>query len=117
MGWNPLAFWDFGETDVQAHTIAVLTQPATWCIVASWLAAAVVQGACRLRVTRLFDVLGAVLSFVLLAVGACAAAWLGTGGFTSGAALVYLVPTGIVGALNLVLATQLPCEQVFDDEQ
>ena len=79
LGWDALARWDFAGTDVQANLGALLLQPATWCIAASWLAAAAVLSACRCRPSRILAVFGIVLAAAALVAGICAAAWLASG--------------------------------------
>ena len=79
LGWDAFAYWDFAGTDVQANLGALLLQPATWCVAASWLAAAAALAVCRRRPSRVLEALGVVLASIALAAGMCAAAWFGSG--------------------------------------
>lgn len=117
LGWNPFATWEFSNVDVQANIVELLVRPETWCLAASWMAAALVQAACRLRVTRLFDVLGAVLAFALLVLGACATAWFASSQTTWLPSAALLVPTLLSGVIGVVLSTQLPCVRMVDFEE
>lgn len=116
LGWNPFATWEFSNVDVQANIVELLVRPETWCLAASWMAAALVQAACRLRVTRLFDVLGAVLAFALLVLGACTTAWFASSQTTWLPSAALLVPTLLSGVIGVVLSTQLPCVRMVDFE-
>lgn len=114
--WNPLSFWEFGPVDVQANILQLLVKPETWCLACSWVLAALVQALCRLRVTRLFDVLGALLAFAFLGLGACAVAWFGSSQTTWIPPLLLLVSTLVSGILGVILSTQLPCVRTSDLE-
>ena len=129
MGWEPLSYWQLSAVspdtpaaviaaarpDLQTRIVNVLAQPETWCIAGSWVLAALAQSACRLRVSRLFDVLGTLAAFAALAAGACLGAWLASGQTDWLPTLPVLIPTVVVGIVGIVLATQLPCERLYED--
>ncbi|RDB61423.1 serine/threonine protein kinase [Gordonibacter sp. 28C] len=79
LGWDAFAYWEFAGTDVQANLGALLLQPATWCVAASWLVAAGALAVCRRRPSRVLEVLGVALAGAALAAGMCAAAWFASG--------------------------------------
>lgn len=116
MGWNAPMFWDYEFVDVQANIVGMLVRPETWCIAASWLLAALAQSLCRLRITRVFDVLGALLAAALLVAGILLAAWFASGQTAWMPSATTLVPTLAVSVLGVVLATQLPCVKVYEDD-
>ena len=58
MGWEALAHVDFSGVDIQSGIASLLAQPAYWCMVVSWFAAALALSVFRLRRTRMFAVLG-----------------------------------------------------------
>ncbi|MEG1434766.1 serine/threonine-protein kinase [Gordonibacter sp.] len=116
LGWDALAYGGFAGTDVQANIGVLLMQPATWCMAASWLAAAGMLAVCRLRATRFFDWLGVVLSSVFLVVGVCATAWFASGQVTWVPSVAAIVPTVLVIAV-LLAATALWPPVFYEDEE
>lgn len=116
MGWHPLSYGAFAGVDVQANMVALIVRPETWCIAVSWLAAAFVQSVCRLRIARLFDVLGSIFAAVFLVGGVVAAAWLASGRMTWMPSLEMIVPTALVALVGIVLAARLPCVRVYEDD-
>ena len=79
LGWNAPANWQFAKVAVDPAFISMLTQPATWCMVASWIAAAGVGSLIGLRKSRTLAVIGLVASFALLVFGALGAVWFDSG--------------------------------------
>lgn len=78
-GWNMLATWHFstgafaGEV-VSDRMVALLSQPGTWVVVASWVVAAGVCALLRWRPTRLFAALGTLAGTAAMAGGLALAA-------------------------------------------
>ena len=74
LGWNILATWHFstgafaGEV-VSDRMVALLSQPGTWAVVASWVVAAGVCALLRWRPTRLFAAFGTLAGTVAMAGG------------------------------------------------
>lgn len=116
IGWEPLVHMSFVGVDVQASVLAMVVRPDTWCIGASWIAAALVQSVCRLHITRLFDVLGSVLAAVILFGGAFLAAWFISSRLTWMPPVEMLASTGISAVIGIVLAARLPCVKVYEDD-
>ncbi|MBQ3105907.1 MAG: serine/threonine-protein kinase, partial [Eggerthellaceae bacterium] len=107
-GWQVWAYWDVTQVDVQANMLALLLQPSTWIIVASWMAAALAFSAFCYRGTRAFDVAGAVVAAVVLVAGACIA-----GGLSADVALSsplwvqsfkYVFPASLAAVLGIAAA-------------
>lgn len=78
-GWNMLATWHFsagafaGEV-VSDRMVALLSQPDTWAMVASWVVAAGVCALLRWRPTRLFAAFGTLAGTAAMAGGLALAA-------------------------------------------
>ena len=78
-GWNMLATWHFstgafaGEV-VSDCMVALLSQPGTWAVVASWVVAAGVCALLRWRPTRLFAAFGTLAGTATMAGGLALAA-------------------------------------------
>lgn len=115
LGWDAQAHWNFIDSDVQANVGFLLTQPATWCMAASWLAATGVLAVCRLRATYFFDWLGVTFSSALLAAGVCATAWFASGQATWIPSIGAIIPT-ILAIVALILATAL-CPPAFSESE
>lgn len=118
LGWGAFTHGFFAGVDVQANLATLLTQPATWCIAVSWLAAAPALAACRLRPSRVLAALGVLLAAALLAAGICAAAWFASSGHTWIPSTPALIST-ILAIIALIIATWLtpptPREQAWDN--
>lgn len=111
LGWDALANWQFAAVpgfDLQANLGALLVQPALWCIVASWVTAALVLAVFRLRPTRAFAVLGTLAAGALLLAGASLAAWAASGQLTWMPSLNNLVFTLVPIALVLLACVLVP---------
>lgn len=104
LGWDALLFWDFSALDVQERLGALLMQPATWCIVGSWLGASGVLSLCHLRSTRVLAVLGVCLAAAVLLVGACGAAWFASDFVTWTPSVAALASTMLATVVMLVVA-------------
>ena len=108
MGWQVWANWGFSQVDVQANLLAVLTQPATWVVVVSWMAAALLFSAFCYRGTHAFDIAGSVVSAVVLIAGACIAGGLSADAVSSAPlwlqSLGYVLPSCVAGALGIAAA-------------
>ena len=115
LGWDVLAHWNFMNTDVQLNIGLLLTQPATWCMAASWLLSAGLLAVCRLRATRLFDWLGVALSSAILALGVCATAWFASDQTTWMPSLAAIIST-ILAIACLFVATWL-CLPMLDSDK
>ena len=78
-GWNMLAIWHFstgafaGEV-VSDRMVALLSQPGTWAVAASWVVAAGVCALLRWRPTRLFAAFGTLAGTAAMAGGLALAA-------------------------------------------
>ena len=78
-GWNMLATWHFstgafaGEV-VSDRMVALLSQPGTWAVAASWVVAAGVCALLRWRPTRLFAAFGTLAGTAAMAGGLALAA-------------------------------------------
>ena len=80
------------------------SQPATWVVGASWIAAAGLYSLLCVRGTRVFDIAGSVVAAVVLMFGACAAAHLASFGgswLPAPAALLGALVPGVLG-LSLI---------------
>ncbi|MBO4352473.1 MAG: serine/threonine protein kinase [Eggerthellaceae bacterium] len=77
--WNAYTYWRFSQVEVDPAFIAMLTQPATWCIAASWIAGAGVGGLISQRGTRTSLLIGLALSVVIMVAGDLGAVWLDAG--------------------------------------
>ncbi len=103
MGWNAWEFWSISNLDVQKNLIAILQQAQTWCILGSWVLAALVTSLFCKRQTRAFAACGIVISTMLLMGGLV----LGSGfasGFTSWIPEWYtILPTVGAGIVMLVV--------------
>ena len=116
MGWNPLATWDFAAMNVETNIVAVLVSPRTWCIAASWLAAAVVLAAGCARGTRPLAVVGAFAAAALLAAGICTGAWLASGQISWMPGVAEIVPTALA-SLAAIAATFIGVpERPYEEE-
>jgi eukaryotic-like serine/threonine-protein kinase len=107
LGWDALANWNFSRIDVQGEFVRMLTMPATWCIIASWLAAVVAESACNGRREKGFAVLGVVLAAALLIAGAFAAAWFDAGMRAAYPALNLMLPIVVSAAIMLAVVVAL----------
>lgn len=118
LGWDAFGTWQFsanGFPDIGATIWGMLSQPAAWCVIASWPLAAGACAVLRMRPTRPFAALGVAVGAALLFAGDCAAAWLASGQLTwlpSPAALAgTLVPAIVVGAF----ARLVPEPEYYDE--
>lgn len=107
LGWNALAYWSFASIDVQTRLIALVMQPATWCMVASWLLAALVESALWTKHKSGLAVLGVILASVLLLAGALGAAWFDSGRIS------YMPSTQLIVSLVLAIVLMLVVTFVF----
>lgn len=99
MGWNALGNARFSGLDVQAVFLDVVTDPGTWVVAASWVAAAVLVSLFCARGTKGFDVTGACLAAAALIAGACVAAGVEAPANASGAATWLPSVGALVGSL------------------
>lgn len=116
LGWDAFAQWDFGGTDVQANLGSLLLQPATWCVAASWFAAAGALSVCRRRPSRVLEVLGVILAAAALVAGMCAAAWLASNQHIWLPSTAALVST-VIAVVALVAASYLspPAQEAWEE--
>ena len=129
--WNvraalPNAFWvsGFPGTGLDGF-LSSITEPAAWCTAESWVLAAFAFSIFCLRGTRAFDIAGAIVSCVLLLVGACISAWLSTqfgslslAELSLPAALFrFVFPAAIAGAIGVLAAIMRVTDRVrWEDE-
>lgn len=71
-GWDALSHWSIGDIEANRLFIRMITQPATWCTIAGWLAAALVQSLLSSRGHRWMQVVGLIAAVALVAVGSIA---------------------------------------------
>ena len=102
LGWNALAFWDFGSLDVQHNMAVLLQQPLTWCMLASWLGGAAILALLCRRQTRVSAGLGVVLASALMIVALCLGAWFSSGMVSWIPAWQYALPTVGAGVVMTV---------------
>ena len=104
IGWDAFAHWRFARIDVEGRFVALLMQPATWCIMVSWIAAAWAEAFVSNRGGRTASVLGAGAGMVIAIIGALAAAWFDSGqaGFAPSPQLI--VPIVAAAALLVIVA-------------
>ena len=106
MNWDAvmlLGFWRMAA----AGCLAVASQPATWVVGASWIAAAGLYSLLCVRGTRAFDIAGSVVAAVVLMFGACAAAHLASFGgswLPAPAALLGALVPGVLGILAAIMS-------------
>ena len=68
LGWDALNHWVFSGTDIPASLISLITNPATWCVIAGWVAAAFVQSLLSVRGRRWMEVVGLIMAVAVIAV-------------------------------------------------
>lgn len=73
-GWDAFGTWSFAGADIQGSLIDLAVDPATWVVVAGWLAAAVLLSALRSRRSCALLIVGIVLAAAVLVASACFAA-------------------------------------------
>lgn len=105
MNWDAVMYLGFSSNPA-AGCLAVASQPATWVVGASWIAAAGLYSLLCVRGTRAFDIAGSVVAAAELVLGACAAAHLASFGgswLPAPAALLGALVPGILGILAAVM--------------
>ena len=106
MNWDAVMHLGFSSNPA-AGCLAVASQPATWVVGASWIAAAGLYSLSCVRGTRAFDIAGSVVAAVVLMFGACAAAHLASFGgswLPAPAALLGALVPGVLGILAAVMS-------------
>lgn len=106
MNWGAVMHLGFSSNPA-AGCLAVASQPATWVIGASWIAAAGLYSLLCVRGTRAFDIAGSVVAAAVLMLGACAAAHLASFGgswLPAPAALLGALVPGVLGILAAVMS-------------
>lgn len=106
MNWDAVMHLGFSSNPA-AGCLAVASQPATWVVGASWVAAAGLYSLLCVRGTRAFDIAGSVVAAVVLMLGACAAAHLASFGgswLPAPAALLGALVPGVLGILAAVMS-------------
>lgn len=106
MNWDAVMHLGFSSNPA-AGCLAVVSQPATWVIGASWIAAAGLYSLLCVRGTRAFDIAGSVVAAAVLMLGACAAAHLASFGgswLPAPAALLGALVPGVLGILAAVMS-------------
>lgn len=106
MNWDAIMHLGFSSNPA-AGCLAVASQPATWVVGASWVAAAGLYSLLCVRGTRAFDIAGSVVAAAVLMLGACAAAHLASFGgswLPAPAALLGAVVPGVLGILAAVMS-------------
>lgn len=106
MNWDAVMRLGFSSNPA-AGCLAVASQPATWVIGASWIAAAGLYSLLCVRGTRAFDIAGSVVAAAVLMLGACAAAHLASFGgswLPAPAALLGALVPGVLGILAAVMS-------------
>ena len=106
MNWDAVMHLGFSSNPA-AGCLAVASQPATWVIGASWIAAAGLYSLLCVRGTRAFDIAGSVAAAAVLMLGACAAAHLASFGgswLPAPAALLGALVPGVLGILAAVMS-------------
>ena len=104
--WDAVMHLGFSSNPA-AGCLAVASQPATWVIGASWIAAAGLYSLLCVRGTRAFDIAGSVVAAAVLMLGACAAAHLASFGgswLPAPAALLGALVPGVLGILAAVMS-------------
>ena len=120
MGWDVLATWHFSTTAFASDAVidrmaAMLMEPGTWIMAASWVLAA---GACALlrwRPTRLFASFGVLMGAAVLVAGFVLAAVCGSpsaSAFTDPADVASLV---VSAGIMLFAAYLLPDPEYYDE--
>ena len=118
LGWNVFAFWDFSGLDVQGNAWALLTQPLTWCVIASWLLATAVVRLFRLRKSRGLAACGAALGTLMLAGGLCLGSWLASSQTSWMPGLIPYASTIGAGIVMVVVgALGVPTHEDDDNEE
>lgn len=105
LNWDALVNFSFA-TNPQAACVALMAQPGTWAIGASWVGAAGLYSLFCVRGTKAFDVAGSVVAAVVLMLGVCAAAHLtnfGGAWLPEPAALLGALVPGVAGILAAVM--------------
>ena len=106
MNWDAVMHLGFSSNPA-AGCLAVASQPATWVVGASWVAAAGLYSLLCVRGTRAFDIAGSVVAAAVLMLGACAAAHLASFGgswLPAPAALLGALVPGVLGILAAVMS-------------
>ena len=106
MNWDAVMHLGFSSNPA-AGCLAVASQPATWVVGASWVAAAGLYSLLCVRGTRAFDIAGSVVAAAVLMLGACAAAHLASFGgswLPAPAALLGALVPGVLSILAAVMS-------------
>lgn len=106
MNWDAVMHLGFSSNPA-AGCLAVASQPATWVVGASWIAAAGLYSLLCVRGTRAFDIAGSAVAAAVLMLGACAAAHLASFGgswLPAPAALLGALVPGVLGILAAVMS-------------
>ncbi|MBO4365564.1 MAG: hypothetical protein J5804_04645, partial [Eggerthellaceae bacterium] len=90
LGWNAFTNWRFASVEVDTALVSMATQPATWCMVASWIVAAGAGALITRQGSKAAAIVGLVVSFAVMVAGAIGAVWFDSGqtGFTPSIPLV-----------------------------
>lgn len=103
MGWA-LPIGAVVGKDVQQAAFALVQDPTVWAVMACWLLAALLCGACCNRRTMFWEILGVALGSAVLVGGAFLVGWYEAGmGTLFQPSLVLLVPALIAAAICLLL--------------
>ncbi len=122
LGWNGFINWEYAISHTAGMMpadamISMISQPGTWVIAISWIAAAGLCALCCARPTRAFAITGTVLAVAVLLLGiigaaGCAAAWKTM--MPDAISLVGVIASGIIA---VVICTLFPDPQPeFDSE-
>ena len=74
VGWDAFANWQFSRADIDGNLLGMLRNPATWCMVASWIASATLQAVVGTRGSRASELAGFAFGAAVLVAGAVGAA-------------------------------------------
>lgn len=105
MNWDAVMHLGFSSNPA-AGCATVASQPATWAVGVSWVAAAGLYSLLCVRGTRAFDIAGSVAAAVVLMLGVCAAAHLSAFGgswLPAPAALLGALVPGILGIMAALM--------------
>lgn len=104
MSWNVFIGLTWSDAAIQATAIDVISEPRTWCILLSWIAAAAAFSFLCLRGTRLVDILGGVLAAAILLFGVLSGFGLDIFGSTWQPGLTDFAGAIVPGILGIILA-------------
>ena len=105
--WNAIANWHYTESGAQARLLTIIMQPQTWCAIAGWTVGPLVGALVGQFDRPIWNVLGVVLTAIVLLISLCAGVFFTTG-FKEVFPPIVQVLFVVVPAIVLCLAITVP---------